>query len=181
MVQVVHELVELVVWFDSLAVDFVVGVRRPVVTKVMTSVTGLGSASAGIVFLGLFYLADWEREFELTLVSLALSGLIVATLMGTVQRPFPPHPVCLTGGGETVAHSFPSGHAAAVTVYAMVASRSNVLPTLITTVFAVTVAISRVYLGTHFLSDTVAGVMIGIGTVLLADRIVASDRVSLFD
>ncbi|MDR5657409.1 phosphatase PAP2 family protein [Halodesulfurarchaeum sp. HSR-GB] len=181
MVQVVHELVELVLWFDALAVDFVVAVRSPLLTKVMNSVTGLGSAAAGIVFLGLFYLADWEREFELTLVSLTLSAIIVATLMGTVQRPFPPHPVCLTGSGETIAHSFPSGHAAAVTVYAMVASRSNILPTLITTVFAVTVAFSRVYLGTHFLSDTVAGVVIGIGTVLLAERIVASDRVFLFD
>lgn len=177
MEQVVHELVQLVLDFDALAVDFVVEMRSPVVTKIMNSVTGLGSATGGIVFLGLFYLADWEREFKLTLVSLSLTGVIVATLMLAVQRPYPPQPVCITGGADTIAHSFPSGHAAAAAVYAMVAYRSEILPVLITTVLAVTVAFSRFYLGTHYLSDTVVGVLIGIGTVLIAERMLASDRV----
>lgn len=181
MEQVVHELIQLVMRFDAHAVDFVVALRSPLLTKIMNSVTGLGSASAGIVFLGLFYLADWEREFKLTLVSLSLSGLIVATLMLAVQRPYPPQPVCVTGGADTIAHSFPSGHAAAVTVYAMVAHRSEILPFLITTVFAVMIAFSRLYLGTHYLSDTVVGVLIGIGTVLIAERLLASDRVLVSD
>ena len=181
MEQVVYELVQLVMRVDALAVDFVVEMRSPLWTKIMNSVTGLGSASAGIVFLGLFYLADWEREFELTLVSLILSGLVVGTLMLAVQRPYPPQPVCVTGGAETIAHSFPSGHAAAVAVYAMVSYRSDILPFLITTLFAVTIAFSRFYLGTHYLSDTVVGVLIGIGTVLIAERIIASERISVFD
>ena len=181
MEQVVQELLELVLRFDALAVDFVVELRNPLVTKLMNSVTGLGSASAGIVFLGLFYLADWEREFKLTLVSLSLSGLLVATLMLVVQRPYPPQPVCVTGGADTIAHSFPSGHAAAAAVYAMVAYRSEIIPVFITTVFAVTIAFSRFYLGTHYLSDTVVGVLIGIGTVLMAERLVASELPLAFE
>lgn len=171
-----HELVQFVLQIDAFVVDLVVELRHPLLTKVMNSVTGLGSAAAGVVFLGLFYLANWKREFDLTLLALILSGLIVGSLMIAVQRPFPPHPICVTGGSEMVAHSFPSGHAAAVTVYAMVAYRSEILPFVITAVFALLIAFSRIYLGTHYLSDTVVGILIGIGTVLVAVQILESER-----
>ena len=177
MEQLLEEFVQIVQWIDARAVELIVSLRNPLLTKVMNSVTGLGSASAGLVFLGLFYLADWEREFRLTLIALTLSGLLVGMLMVAVQRPYPPQPVCQTGGAETIAHSFPSGHAAAVGVYAMVARRSSTLPFTITSAFAVTIAISRIYLGTHYVSDTVAGVLIGIGTVLVAEQLVDSERV----
>lgn len=171
-----HELVQFVLWIDAVVVELVVELRHPLLTKVMNSVTGLGSAAAGVVFLGLFYLANWRREFELTLIALLLSGLLVGSLMIAVQRPFPPAPICLTGGSGMAPHSFPSGHAAAVTVYAMVAYRSEILPFVITTVFAVLISFSRIYLGTHYLSDTVVGVLIGIGTVLVAVQILESER-----
>lgn len=175
--QLLPELVQFVLRIDALAIDLVVKLRNPLLTKVMYSVTGLGSAAAGVVFLGLFYLANWKREFKLTLLALTLSGLVVGSLMILVQRPFPPHPICLTGGSEMMPHSFPSGHAAAVTVYAMVAYQSKILPFAITTAFAVLIAFSRFYLGTHYFSDTLAGVLIGIGTVLVAERILQSERI----
>ena len=176
MEDLVRVVVEPVVGVDALTAERVAALRRPILTKLMNSVTGLGSASAGLVFLGLFYLADWRREFRLTLVALAMTGVIVGSLMLAVGRPYPPQPVCLTGGAGTVATSFPSGHAAAVAVYAAVARRSDRLPFGIVAAGALLVAVSRVYLGTHYLSDTVVGVLIGIGTVLLAERLLASGR-----
>ncbi|MFW5977620.1 MAG: phosphatase PAP2 family protein [Halohasta sp.] len=164
---------------DAQVVTVVVDLRSPLLTKIMNSVTGLGSATAGLVFVGLCYLAGWRREFRLSLVALALSGVIVTTLMVVVQRPYPPQPVCQTGGAETVAHSFPSGHAAAVAVYAMVARRSEVLPFVSTAILAVLIAISRFYLGTHYFSDTVVGVLIGVGTVLVAARLLETDRLAI--
>ncbi|QSG07824.1 phosphatase PAP2 family protein [Halapricum desulfuricans] len=179
MEQLLEEGIEAVQWLDTQVVELVVDLRSPLLTKVMNSVTGLGSASAGLVFIGLCYLAGWREEFRVTLVALALSGVIVAALMVAVQRPYPPQPVCQTGGAETVAHSFPSGHAAAVAVYATVARRSEVLPFVITAAFAVAIAISRFYLGTHYFSDTVVGVLIGVGTVLVAERLLDSDRFAI--
>jgi undecaprenyl-diphosphatase len=179
MEHLLEEFVQGVQWVDARVVELVVELRMPLLTKVMNSVTGLGSATAGLVFLGLFYLAGWDEEFRLSLVALALSGLVVGSLMIAVQRPYPPQPVCLTGGAETVAHSFPSGHAAAVAVFATVAQRSKKLPFLVTAALATAIAISRVYLGTHFFSDTVVGVVIGVGTVLLAERLLESERISL--
>lgn len=99
--------IEVIQGVDSRVVDLVAELRGPLLTKLMNSVTGLGSATAGLVFLGLFYLANWNREFRVTLIGLALTGVIVGTLMVAVQRPYPPQQVCQTGGAETVATSFP--------------------------------------------------------------------------
>lgn len=173
----VFGVVEWIAGVDTAVAEGIAASRHPVLTKVMNSVTGLGSAAAGLVFLGLFYLAGWRREFRLTLVALSVTGVVVATLMATVQRPYPPHPVCATGGAEAVATSFPSGHAAAVAVYAAVAYRSERLPFAVVAPSALLIAVSRVYLGTHYLSDTVFGVALGIGTVVLAERLLATDRV----
>lgn len=184
MEQLLAEFVAAVGQLDVRVAELIAELRSPILTKIMNSVTGLGSVTAGLVFLGLFYLSGWERELRITFVGLALSGVIVATLMFVVQRPYPPQPVCQTGGAETVAHSFPSGHAAAVAVYATVARRSEHLPFAVATVLALAIAISRVYLGTHYFSDTVVGVLIGIGTAVVAERLVASERLTrdrLFD
>jgi len=160
-----------VIWLDHQVVELVLSLRHPLLTKLMTSVTGLGSATAALVFLGVCYLADWEEELYTSALALALTGVVVWTLMTTIQRPFPPDPVCMTDGADTVATSFPSGHAAAVTVYAMTAYDSSVLPFGVVSVLAGAIALSRIYLGTHYLSDTVIGVLIGIGAFYTATRL----------
>jgi undecaprenyl-diphosphatase len=164
-------LLDWIVGIDAWAVGVILELRHPLLTKLMASVTGLGSASAAVVLLGLCYLAGWRRDVAVATVSLAVAGVVVAALMALVQRPFPPQPVCVTDGSG-VPHSFPSGHAAAVTVYALVSRRSETLPFGVVTGVAVAVAFSRLYLGTHFLSDTVVGVAIGGAAVVLARRVI---------
>ena len=173
MLETLRDLLDLLFSLDLRTAEAVAALRTPLATKVATSVTGLGSAAAAVVLLGLAYLAGWREEFLTAAVALSVTGVVVATLMGVVARPFPPQPVCDTGGAATVATSFPSGHAAAVTVYALVARRSETLPAGIVAGVAAVVAVSRVYLGTHYLTDTVAGVLIGVGAVLLARRLLA--------
>jgi len=169
----VADLLDALVRLDAGTMDRIVAMRSPLATKLLTSATGLGSATAALVFVGLSSLAGWEEESRHALVALALSGVVVGTLMLTIQRPYPTQPVCLTGGSETVASSFPSGHAAAVTVYAMTARRSETVPFGPVAVLAAVVAFSRVYLGTHYLTDTVAGVAIGLVAFLVAVRVLA--------
>ncbi|GAB3327049.1 phosphatase PAP2 family protein [Haloplanus rallus] len=166
-----RRLLDWIVGIDAWAVGVILELRHPLLTKLMASVTGLGSASAAVVLLGLCYLAGWRRDVAVATVSLAVAGVVVAALMALVQRPFPPQPVCVTDGSG-VPHSFPSGHAAAVTVYALVSRRSEALPFGVVTAVAALVAFSRIYLGTHFLSDTVVGVAIGGAAVVLGRRVI---------
>lgn len=168
----------MIVGLDQLAADLLVSIRDPAITKVMNSVTGLGSATAAAVVVGLFYLADWHEEVGTSVLALGLTGPVVLTLMGVVQRPFPPEPVCVTSG-EMVAHSFPSGHAAGVTVFALLAARSERLPFAPTVALAALIALSRMYLGTHYLSDTLAGIGIGAAAFLIATRWLTDSRQSI--
>lgn len=175
--ELLQTLLEYVIWVDTQTMDLVVAVRIPILTKLMNSVTGLGSASAALVFFGLSYRAGWRREVRVSVLALVVSGLVVGTLMLTVQRAYPGQPVCLTGGAETIAHSFPSGHAAIVAVYATVARYSDQFQFAFVSPVALLIAVSRIYLGTHYLSDTVIGVLIGVGSVLFARRLLESRRV----
>lgn len=170
MTGVVAEVIALVVGLDHLVVEFLVSIRHPAITKIMNSVTGLGSATAAAVVVGLFYLADWYEETATALLALSITGVVVAMLMVLVQRPFPPEPVCVTRGSEMVAHSFPSGHAAGVTVFASIAAGSERLPAAPTAVLAALIAVSRLYLGTHYLSDTLVGMGIGAAAVVVTTR-----------
>ncbi|MFQ3474727.1 phosphatase PAP2 family protein [Halonotius sp. F2-221B] len=168
----------IIVGLDQLVADLLVSIRDPAITKVMNSVTGLGSATAAAVVVGLFYLADWHEEVGTSVLALGLTGPVVLTLMGLVQRPFPPNPVCVTSG-EMVAHSFPSGHAAGVTVFALLAARSERLPLVPTVALAAMVAVSRMYLGTHYLSDTIVGIGIGAAAFFIATRWLTDSRKSI--
>ena len=176
MTQLIAEIGALIVSLDHLAADLLVSIRDPAITKIMNSVTGLGSATAAAVIVGLLYLADFHEEVATSVLALGLTGPVVLTLMGLVQRPFPPNPVCVTSG-EMVAHSFPSGHAAGVTVFALLAVRSDRLPLVPTAVLAVLIAVSRMYLGTHYLSDTLVGIAIGAAAFFIVTRwMVASQQ-----
>ena len=165
-------LAENIVGVDRLVAELIVSLRHPVLTKLMTSVTGLGSATAALVMLGLFRTAGWRTLYLRGVVSLGLAGAVVGTLMIAVQRPFPPGPVCMTDAA--IAHSFPSGHAAAATIYLLLAMGSERLPTAATAVVAIAIGLSRIYMGTHYVSDTVAGVAIGVGAFVIARWLLAA-------
>lgn len=171
------DLVWYVRWIDVHAAEFIASIRTPTLTEAMTSMTGLGSVTAGVVIVGLFYLAGWREEFRTSVVALSMLGVVVWVLMTIVERPFPSSPVCVTEGSSGTTSSFPSGHAAAVTAYAMVARSSEELPFATTTALATLIAFSRIYLGTHYLSDTVFGIGLGIASVLIAEWVL--DRVDV--
>ena len=109
MQEVINGIIEAILLLDNIINAWIVEIRHPLLTKIMASVTGLGSATACFAFLGVFYLAGWTEEWRAAGTGLLLTGITVASLMMAVQRSFPRSPVCLVKGNEMVAHSFPSG------------------------------------------------------------------------
>ncbi len=116
-------------------------------------------------------LLAWRRHW----VRLAAFGLAVVTselLIGPVKaaydRPRPPDALI-----ETSAASFPSGHALATAVTAVGIVLVLAAPgpqrwhwEVQAVVFTGLMALSRVYLRAHWLSDTVAGALLGAGLAL---------------
>ncbi len=102
--------------------------------------------------------------------AVVLSEILIGTLKGSYDRTRPPGSLVATSGA-----SFPSGHsiAASVTVVAAVIAlvppgRARVAWGAAAAGFSVLMALSRAYLGAHWLSDAIAGVLLGTSCALLA-------------
>lgn len=123
------------------------------------------------VWLGL------RRRFEalaVWLLAILFSEPAIWILKGAYARARPPDSLV-----ETTGYAFPSGHAvaAAVVVLSLVIvlvppgpSRRNL--EVLAAGFAFVMALSRVYLRAHWLSDTAAGIAFGAAVVLLVAAIV---------
>ena len=122
------------------------------------------------------FLALRRRWWHLAAFAAAvvLSEVLIGTLKGVYGRARPPGSLVATSGA-----SFPSGHsvAASVTVVAAVIAlvppgRARVTWGAAAAGFSVLMALSRAYLGAHWLSDAIAGVLLGTSCALLAALVV---------
>ena len=102
--------------------------------------------------------------------AVALSEILIGPLKGGYDRARPPGSLVATSGA-----SFPSGHsiAASVTVLAAVIAlvppgRRRIAWGLAGAAFAVLMALSRAYLAAHWLSDAIAGLLLGTACALAA-------------
>jgi undecaprenyl-diphosphatase len=108
--------------------------------------------------------------------AVVLSEVLIGTLKGSYDRGRPPGSLVATSGA-----SFPSGHsiAATVTVVAAVIAlvppgRARVAWGTAAAGFSILMALSRAYLGAHWLSDAIAGVLLGASCALLAALVVSA-------
>ena len=122
------------------------------------------------------YLALRRRWWRLAAFAGAvlLSEILIGTLKGVYHRARPPESLVTTTGA-----SFPSGHAiaASVTVVAAVIAlvppgRRRIAWATVAAGFSVLMGLSRAYLGAHWLSDAIAGVLLGTSCALLAALVV---------
>lgn len=105
--------------------------------------------------------------------NLAVSGLLIVVLKNIVQRPRP----AIQHLVEEHGFSFPSGHSLAATlvcgsliILAGLAIKNQTYKGLVQWALALLVVIilvSRVYVGVHYPSDVLAGLLIGIGVLSL--------------
>ena len=122
------------------------------------------------------YLALRRRWWHMAafVSAVVLSEVLIGTLKNVYDRTRPPGPLVATSGA-----SFPSGHAiaASVTVVAAVIAlvppgRRRVAWGLAAVGFSILMAASRGYLAAHWLSDAVAGILLGTSCALLAAVVV---------
>jgi undecaprenyl-diphosphatase len=150
--------------------------RLPAVTAVLRAVTLLGGPPVLVSVLAVTSVitARHARSVVPVVTGAMVSAgfgltVLVVKLVVARPRPAPPYQV-----GTADGYSFPSGHATTVTGAAIVCgwmlthwwTRSRAAQYAIRSVVVIVVAgvgFSRIYLGVHFLSDVIAGWVLGAG------------------
>jgi undecaprenyl-diphosphatase len=154
---------------DDAVREFAVTIRNAPTTAVALALSQIGSAWVTWpvrALIGLL-LAVRTRWLQLTAFALSVvtSEVCIGGLKTLYDRPRPPGSLIETSGA-----SFPSGHAIAATVTGFWIVIALVPPTSArwrwaawAVAFAFVMALSRVYLSAHWLSDVVAGALLGAG------------------
>jgi undecaprenyl-diphosphatase len=134
-------------------------------------VLGSAKVTLPVRILAAGYLAFRRRwwHFAAFVSAIVLSEIVTSVLKTTYDRQRPPGALV-----HTTASSFPSGHAVATSVTAVAlviafvpTGRQRAIWGTIAAVFAFLMALSRAYLAAHWLSDAVAGTLIGVTCALL--------------
>jgi len=164
---------EIIVWLQSFRSDFF--------DALFQFFTMFGEELVIIGILGFIYWCYDKKTGEQIGITVFISLVLNSVIKTVVQRQRPylidsriDNVRPSTSGG----YSFPSGHTqGAASVFGSLAiwMKKRWL-TVVSTVIIVLVAISRMYIGVHFLSDVIVGGLLGIGIAYLGYRYFSKDR-----
>lgn len=155
-------------------------IRQAVPPSLIPLVIGITWLGNVVFLLALFTTDYWfgNHRRGAHALSLALGGMALITLLKAFfAEPRPPESVRVIATGG---FSFPSGHATIATIGYGVLAYDLEIGTrrqryAVAGVLIVLVALSRVVLGVHFLRDVVAGVIVGLVFLAVAERLTGHD------
>ncbi len=160
---------------DQAIYRFFLGLRTPWADQIMVFVSELGDASVNIpLSLGILLWLMWRRHWFAAVHWLAAVAFGAAVSASLKQYLSIPRPNNVYEGLATFA--FPSGHATiSMVIYgflAVIIARElrgpmRWIPYAVSTAFIAAIALSRLYLGAHWLSDVLGGLTLGLAWVAL--------------
>jgi undecaprenyl-diphosphatase len=159
-------------------------IRGDSLTDQFGIITFIGGTEIAIIVAAVLALITWRRCRTFALVypgTLLVGALVNIGLKDVIGRPRPPVP----STGVALA-SFPSGHALQATLllgllplaaYLLVGQRWAFRGAVIVSTLGIAaVGLSRVYLGAHWPTDVVGGVLVGAGLILAAEWVLSHPR-----
>ena len=157
-------------------------IRTPFLTPVVTFITSLGNAGIIWILFSLLLMAGKRtREtgfmsFAALLFSLLINNLLLKNLVGRI-RPYETVQGLILLVSKPADFSFPSGHtgssfASAVVLYRQLPRRAGV-PALL---LALLIGLSRLYVGVHYPTDVLVGMITGVICGFLGEWLVKKIR-----
>ena len=165
-------------YFDDTERDFIAQHQTPALRSFMRYVSLFGDwplhTALGLLLLAIAWIRDskkWTRIFLAMLIAMSLAGVTAHVIKRTIPRPRPSVHSDIRWGGarfNSKYHSFPSGHVDASTDFFFTLLLANRRIGLACLPIPILIALSRMYLGAHYLSDVVCAAVLGILCALLA-------------
>ena len=159
--------------FDDAVLRWVAEHRSPGFEPVALEITFLGTGTVVLALVAVSGMFLWLSNHKYSAVLLLVSTVGGIVLNNVLKVGFGrPRPQIIDWGTDVVSWSFPSGHAmSAAVVYGTVAYLAarlqrrhlhRVLTMCAAILLILLIAASRVYLGVHYPSDVLAGIIIGL-------------------
>jgi undecaprenyl-diphosphatase len=157
--------------FDDSVRYYMMQHQNPAMRNFMRCVSFFGDwplhAAVGLVLLGLAWRRgseEWTRIFLAMLLAMMLAGVAGTVMKRTVPRARPSVQTDTRWGGPRFGskfHSFPSGHVGASTAFFGVLLITRRRIGLACLPIPILIAVSRMSIGAHYLSDVVCAAVLG--------------------
>lgn len=166
-------------WIDNEVYEFIYSSESFITTSIMLGFTKVGEVWAMIALSLLVVAYLMLKKLKIEALFFALSMILAGTLNPLLKNIFDRERPTLLRLIDITGFSFPSGHAMGSTAffgslaYLIHRGDSSIKPYLIgLCVFTIImISTSRVYLGVHYPTDIIAGIVGGIISILLAQTI----------
>lgn len=154
--------------FDKQIILLITGLRINFLNTLMIALAYISTELVLFLFVTIILLISKKyKEIPIAWLSLIISLLITFTLKWIVARPRPFETLQIEPLFISSNSSFPSGHATAAFSALAIFDFYIKKYKLIWCIFAILILLNRLYIGVHYLSDVIAGSLIGYITASL--------------
>lgn len=152
---------------DNATSSFIISIRSPELTNTMNIITNISGSYALIVFTTLFIILIKKKKYPLAITINLIAVFITSQLAKAIAERDRPLDMLVSAPG----YSYPSGHSMVGLAYFSFLSYlvikyipNKIVKIILPIVFTITILLvgfSRIYLGVHYLSDVLAGFLLG--------------------
>lgn len=169
---------------DNAIINFIQGLENPILTSIYLNTTNIAdmkqSAIITVMIVIILFARKFRREALFLTLTMGTCGIVMAFIKTIFNRPRPNiHRLV-----ELNSLSFPSGHSISSTIlYLSIAlisiklmKKTTYTPILVATAGILFIVSSRIYLGVHYPTDTIAGISLGSVIVLIYNLVYYSRK-----